>query len=78
MGIHQDVAPQNRTSAVVGPQGLDSVEAGVRLRYEFAREFAPYIGIAHERKFSGSADFAGLAGEDRSATNFVLGVRFWF
>src|SRR3546814_4245416 len=24
---------------------LDSVELGVRLRYEFAREFAPYIGL---------------------------------
>src|SRR3546814_7509418 len=30
--------------------GLDSVELGVRLRYEFAREFAPYIGLEHEWK----------------------------
>jgi len=25
--------------------GLDSVEIGVRLRYEIVREFAPYIGV---------------------------------
>src|SRR3546814_17499545 len=35
--------------------GLDSVELGVRLRYEFAREFAPYIGLEHEWKVGQSA-----------------------
>ena len=58
--------------------GLDNVELGVRLRYEFAREFAPYVGIEQEWKIGGSADYARLAGEDRSVTNYVVGVRFWF
>tara|TARA_B100001057_G_scaffold477388_1_gene546524 strand:- start:807 stop:1601 length:795 start_codon:yes stop_codon:yes gene_type:complete len=58
--------------------GLDSVELGVRLRYEFAREFAPYIGVDQEWKLGGSADFARLAGEDPSVTNYVVGIRFWF
>ena len=58
--------------------GLDSVELGVRLRYEFAREFAPYIGVDQEWKLGGSADFARLAGEDSSVTNYVVGIRFWF
>lgn len=58
--------------------GLDSIEAGIRLRYEFAREFAPYMGIEQEWKFGRSADYARLAGEDPSVTNFVVGVRFWF
>ncbi|KPL67319.1 MULTISPECIES: copper resistance protein B [Sphingomonadales] len=58
--------------------GLDTAEVGLRLRYEFAREFAPYLGIEQEWKLGGSADYARLLGEGTSATNFVIGVRFWF
>ncbi|MFI8666396.1 copper resistance protein B [Qipengyuania sp. NPDC077410] len=58
--------------------GLYSVELGVRLRYEFAREFAPYIGVEQEWQVGQSADYARLAGEDPSVTNYVVGVRFWF
>jgi len=58
--------------------GIDRIEAGLRLRYEFAREFAPYIGVAQEWKLGGSRDFARAAGEDPSVTNYVIGVRFWF
>ena len=58
--------------------GLDSIEAGVRLRYHFAREFAPYIGIDQEWRIGGSADYARAEGEDPSVTNYVVGVRFWF
>lgn len=58
--------------------GLDSVELGLRLRYEFAREFAPYVGIEQEWKVGQSANYARLAGEDPSVINYVVGVRFWF
>ena len=58
--------------------GLDSVELGLRLRYEFVREFAPYVGVEQEWKVGQSADYARLAGEDPSVTNYVVGVRFWF
>ena len=58
--------------------GLDSVEAGVRLRYEFTREFAPYVGIEQSWKLGRSADYARADGEDASVTNYVVGVRFWF
>lgn len=58
--------------------GLDSIEAGLRLRYEIAREFAPYIGIGQEWKIGRSANYARLAGDDSSVTNYVFGVRFWF
>ncbi len=58
--------------------GFDTAELGIRLRYEFAREFAPYIGVEQEWKIGKSADFARAAGEDASVTNFVVGVRFWF
>ena len=58
--------------------GIDTIEVGIRLRYEFAREFAPYIGIDQEWKIGNSRDFARAAGEDPSVTNYVVGVRFWF
>lgn len=57
--------------------GLDSAELGLRLRYEIAREFAPYIGIDQEWRLGRSADYARLAGEDPSVTNYVVGIRFW-
>ena len=57
---------------------IDRIEAGLRLRYEFAREFAPYIGISQEWRIGGSADYVRAEGEDPSVTNYVVGVRFWF
>ena len=58
--------------------GIDNVELGLRLRYEIVPEFAPYVGIEQEWKLGGSRDFAKLAGEDPSVTNYVVGMRFWF
>ena len=58
--------------------GLDTIELGLRLRYEFVREFAPYLGVEQEWKLGGSADYARAVGEDASVTNFVVGVKFWF
>ncbi|MBB3764930.1 copper resistance protein B [Sphingomicrobium lutaoense] len=58
--------------------GLSFVEAGVRLRYEFAREFAPYIGLEQEWLVGGTADFARAEGHAARRTNIVAGIRFWF
>jgi copper resistance protein B len=58
--------------------GLSDIEAGLRLRYEMKREFAPYIGINWGKKFGGTADFAIAEGEDTSETMFVVGVRAWY
>ncbi len=58
--------------------GLSSAEAGLRLRYEIVREFAPYVGISWERDFGETRRLARAAGEDRPATALVVGVRAWF
>ncbi len=58
--------------------GVSSVETGLRLRFEFAREFAPYVGIGYEAKFGDTADFARAAGEDPDGFSFLLGLRAWF
>lgn len=58
--------------------GIDSIEAGLRLRYETTPEFAPYLGIEQEWKLGGSRNFAIADGKDPSVTNYVIGIRFWF
>jgi copper resistance protein B len=58
--------------------GLSKIEAGLRLRYEFTRRFAPYVGLVRERLYGESADFAGQQGGHADDTRFVIGVRTWF
>lgn len=58
--------------------GLSSVEAGLRLRYEFVPEFAPYLGLSYERATGRTARFARAAGEDVDRLAFVAGIRTWF
>ena len=58
--------------------GLSDAVAGIRLRYEIRREFAPYVGIEYAEKFGTTADLAEAAGEDSNETRWVAGLRFWF
>jgi copper resistance protein B len=58
--------------------GLSSGEAGLRLRYELRREFAPYVGVTWDRSFFGTADLAQASGEDTDGAKLALGRRVWF
>ncbi len=58
--------------------GVSAIEAGVRLRYELRREFAPYVGVSWDSRIGDSAEFARAAGENPGGWNLVLGVRGWF
>lgn len=58
--------------------GLSTAEAGLRLRYEFTRQFAPYIGVVYERAFGGTADLRRAEGDDINDTRVVAGFRIWF
>lgn len=58
--------------------GLSTADAGLRLRYEFRREIAPYVGVTWSRKFLGTADFAQAAGNRSEGARLALGVRLWF
>jgi copper resistance protein B len=57
--------------------GLADLDSGLRLRYEFSRKFAPYIGIVYQSKFGGSAAMARSAGEKASNLRFTFGLRAW-
>jgi copper resistance protein B len=72
-----NLAAQDVPESGIGA-GLSDAELGLRLRYEIAREFAPYIGISHDWKFGDTARFTRALGEERSSTSFVTGIRFWF
>lgn len=58
--------------------GFNNIGLGFRLRYEFAREFAPYIGINWERKLGETADMAGAGDGNASNLSLLGGVRMWF
>ena len=72
-----DFAAQDVEQTGTG-SGLSTVDLGLRLRYEIAREFAPYVGIAWERSFGDTARFVRAKGDKPETTSFVMGIRAWF
>ena len=58
--------------------GLSTGEVGLRLRYAFRRELAPYVGVVWTRRFSGTAGQARAAGQDVTGTRLAVGLRTWF
>jgi len=58
--------------------GFSDIDTGLRLRYEFSRKFAPYIGVVYEGKFGQTASVARQAGESTADFRFAFGVRIWF
>lgn len=72
-----NVAAQDVPEYGVG-SGLNSTEMGLRLRYEFVREFAPYVGVRWEQTYDETKDLAREEGESTSSTAFVIGLRAWY
>ncbi|MGI9170238.1 MAG: copper resistance protein B [Caulobacteraceae bacterium] len=58
--------------------GLSDLDAGLRLRYEITRKFAPYVAVTYEQKFGPTAAFVRAAGERSSDVRFATGVKAWF
>jgi len=58
--------------------GLSDIDAGLRLRYELSRKFAPYVGVAYVGRYGQSADFARRDGDRTGDARFVFGLRAWF
>lgn len=75
--LELNIAFQDSPRQGIG-RGLSGADAGIRLRYEFDRRFAPYIGISWSRKLGDTADFARAEGEDTGGASFVAGMRLWF
>lgn len=58
--------------------GLSAIDAGLRLRYELRREFAPYVGVTWHRALFGTADYARADGDSVGRARVAIGVRAWF
>ena len=58
--------------------GLSTAELGLRLRYQFVPEFAPYVGVNYERAFGDTADFRRTRDEKSGGWQFLIGIRSWF
>jgi copper resistance protein B len=58
--------------------GLSDAQLGLRLRYEFSRQFAPYIGVNWIRRVSTTADYAREDHQPLLDRQILVGIRFWF
>lgn len=59
-------------------KGVNDMQLGMRLRYEITRKFAPYVGIAQQRKLGNTASFASTGGEAINNRSLIVGLRWWF
>lgn len=58
--------------------GLTTADLGLRLRYEFRRELAPYIGVSWSQSFGSTKDFKRAEGEQANQLSLIAGIRLWF
>ncbi|NNM64710.1 MAG: copper resistance protein B [Burkholderiales bacterium] len=75
--VETNLYGKNDPARMVG-SGLSDATAGLRLRYEITRQFAPYVGIEWTGKFGQTADYAHAAGEKAKQSRLLAGLRFWF
>lgn len=71
--IEATVFSKNEAERGIG-KGLSTIEAGIRLRYEINRNFAPYIGVNFEKAYGNTASFM----KDSASVEAVAGLWFWF
>ncbi|MEL7312701.1 MAG: copper resistance protein B [Pseudomonadota bacterium] len=58
--------------------GFTDIDVGLRLRYAFRREFAPYLGVEWQSALGETRDMRSQAGEDTAELKILLGLRAWF
>jgi copper resistance protein B len=58
--------------------GFSDLDAGLRLRYEVSRKFAPYIGFAYNGMYGNTASYSRTAGKTTSESQFLFGIRLWY
>ena len=76
-GIALDFYAEDDLSRQIG-SGLATAEYSAQLRYEFTREFAPYVELAYEEAYGDTADFQRLETGSADDTVFKVGLRTMF
>lgn len=59
-------------------QRLTDGSLGLRMRYEFSRQFSPYLGVEWAAKFGDTKSMAEDAGKQTDEISWLAGIRFWF
>ncbi len=52
--------------------GLSDIDAGLRLRYEFTRKFAPYLGVSYQGRFGETG-----GRDSKNDVRIAFGIRAW-
>ena len=85
--LSQKLIAQPRVEAMLASQddaaitlgaGLARYEVGLRLRYEIAKEFAPYVGVSFEQFTGNTASLRAAEGEPGSNLRALVGLKVWF
>jgi len=58
--------------------GLSELDTGFRIRYEFSRKLAPYIGFAYTGQYGAAAGFVQRGGGIVNDPRFAFGARVWY
>jgi len=58
--------------------GVTSASLGLQTRYEFRREFAPYVDVTYRQTYGATADYARKRGEKPDETRLSAGIRWMF
>lgn len=58
--------------------GVSDIRAGLQLRYEITRKFAPYVQFEYSRLFGDTADIAQAHGDDRNDSAITAGIKLLF
>ncbi len=75
--LEANAAIQRVPAFTVG-SGFNELELGLRIRYEFWREFAPYVGISYGKSFGETARLVRDDGGNPEQLRVVTGVRLWY
>jgi copper resistance protein B len=76
-GIALDFSAKDDPTRQIG-SGLSTAEYSAQLRYEFTREFAPYVELAYEEAYGDTADFQRAETGSADDTVVKIGVRTMF
>ena len=58
--------------------GITDASLGLQTRYEFRREFAPYVDLTYRRSFGATAAYARARGEKPDEPRLSIGIRWTF
>ena len=75
--VQSDLYTRSDPARQIGA-GLSDLQLALRLRYEFHRQLAPYLGVVWQRQFGRTAQLFSDAGGQANVTQWVAGVHLWF